>query len=715
MARNQAVAQPKHAHLQGQQQARVEDLAAPMEEADELDEAANSVVDLGLGNVEQTLAEAESSLLVHLELYEWLGSKEGMAAAYRNLGILYQTLGDLAPAEAMYKEALKLDEALDRKEGMAAADGYLGREYQPRKIDLNRMTRRKHKEHKPAGIPHRALGTTPPTVLLSGTPMPAASPDVIELTERNFGSSIDGHPFAVIDIWAPSSAPCRAFAPTFAAAAARNPDVLFAKVNAEDQQAMVEQFDIRSFPTLIIFRSNIIVYAKPGAPEARALDEVLAAARALDMEEVRRKVVSVDTVAVGAATAPTTDVRTQPAADARLLSATLEPQKDRTRSAAMQMTADTLGVVELTDQSFVPYVNGHPFAVVDFWAPSSSPSRAFAPTFAAAAGRNPDVLFVKVNAEVQRATVAQFNLRSVPALLIIRRNIVVYSKAGVLEAGALDEALAAARALDMEQVRRKAGGDAVASGALSAPGNDVEARAAADASHLSIETYLRPALRGPGSALKDVVPRLAAGGLVVIRDAFEADFAERMYRSLDSYTTWRVHENYAERFSYYHHNVYHPEEFPADLAWCSKVFNSSKSKAWATRLSGRTCLGPTSISASWYLPGDHSLPHSDNVTTGAHFIRQLAFVWHLAKDWRSEWGGAFYWCPKASYMPPAFNTLYLFNVGPESTHFVTEVSPYAQGKRLTINGWWTGPAATGDPVWKGPERIGTGDTEILIY
>ena len=173
------------------------------------------------------------------------------------------------------------------------------------------MTRRKHKEHKPAGIPHRALGTTPPMVSLSGTPMPAAGPDVIELTERNFGSSIDGHPFAVIDIWAPSSAPCRAFAPTFAAAAARNPDVLFAKVNAEDQQAMVEQFDIRSFPTLIIFRSNIIVYAKAGALEARALDEVLAAARALDMEQVRRKVVSVDTVAVGAATAPTTDVHAQ--------------------------------------------------------------------------------------------------------------------------------------------------------------------------------------------------------------------------------------------------------------------------------------------------------------------------------------------------------------------------------------------------------------------
>ena len=247
------------------------------------------------------------------------------------------------------------------------------------------------------------------------------------------------------------------------------------------------------------------------------------------------------------------------------------------------------------------------------------------------------------------------------------------------------------------------------------PATNIDARTAAEASPLSIETYLRASLRGPGSALKDVSRRLAAGALVTIRDAFEPDFAERMYRSLDSCNTWRAHENYAERFSYYHHNVYHPEDFPPDVAWCWKVFDSSGSKAWATRLSGRTCLGPTSMSASWYLPGDHSLPHTDNVTTGDHYIRQLAFVWHLAKEWRSEWGGAFYWCPKACYMPPAFNTLYLFNVSSESSHFVTQVSPYAVGKRLTINGWWTGPAATPGPVWKGPDRIGTDPSEILIY
>lgn len=380
------------------------------------------------------------------------------------------------------------------------------------------------------------------------------------------------------------------------------------------------------------------------------------------------------------------------------------------------MSADTRGVIELTEQNFASLIDGHPFAVVDFWAPWGRRERETRRAFAAAAARNPDVLFAKVNTEDQQAIGAQFNIRSIPTLIILRSNIIVYAKAGALQARELDEVLGAARALDMEQVRRKVVSvDAIALGAPLAPATDVDAQAAADASLLSIETYLHPSLRGPGSALADTGPRLAAGGLVAIRDAFEPDFAERMYRSLDRCTTWRVYEGCEEHFHYHHHNLYYSDEYPADLAWCSKVFDSSSTKAWVTRLSGRSCLGPIEFGASWYLPGDHSLPHNDVAASGANFNRQVAFVWHLAKDWRPEWGGALFWCPKACYLPPVFNTLWLFNVGPETTHFVTHVSPYAQGKRLAISGWWTGPAATGDPVWKGPDRISTGNAEIVIY
>ena len=117
---------------------------------------------------------------------------------------------------------------------------------------------------------------------------------VLELTSDNFAKSIDDHPLAIVDFWAPWCAPCRAFAPVFAAAAARHPDALFAKLNTEDQQAIAAQFGIRSIPTLMIFRDNIIVFSEAGALGAGALEQVLAAAKALDMEAVRRSIEAED-------------------------------------------------------------------------------------------------------------------------------------------------------------------------------------------------------------------------------------------------------------------------------------------------------------------------------------------------------------------------------------------------------------------------------------
>ncbi len=120
--------------------------------------------------------------------------------------------------------------------------------------------------------------------------MTADAPRILELTEENFAASINDHPFAVIDFWAPWCAPCRAFAPTFAAAAAKHPDVLFAKVDTEAQQGIGAHFNIRSIPTLMVFRNNIIVFAEAGALPASALDQVLNAARELDMEQVKSEI-----------------------------------------------------------------------------------------------------------------------------------------------------------------------------------------------------------------------------------------------------------------------------------------------------------------------------------------------------------------------------------------------------------------------------------------
>ena len=250
-----------------------------------------------------------------------------------------------------------------------------------------------------------------------------------------------------------------------------------------------------------------------------------------------------------------------------------------------------------------------------------------------------------------------------------------------------------------------------------APTTDGDAQAAADASLLSIETYLRPSLRGPGSALTDAVPRLAAGGLVVIRDAFEPEFAERMYRSLDTLHRLASVRRLRGGFSAITITISTTaEEYPADLAWCSKIFGSSSTKAWVTRLSGRSCLGPAAVLRE-LVPPRRLFPPSQRYRESGPKIPIVRSpscgIWQRigGRSGAARCTGA----RRAYYLPPVFNTLLLFNVGPESNHFVTHVSPYAQGKRLAINGWWTGPAATGGPVWKGPDRISAGSAEIEIY
>jgi thioredoxin 1 len=112
----------------------------------------------------------------------------------------------------------------------------------------------------------------------------------IELTEHNFEEVIAANDQVVIDFWAPWCAPCRAFAPTFESASERHAGVVFAKVNTEEQQALAAAFNIRSIPTLMVFRERVILCAEAGALPAAALDEVLAKAQALDMAEVHREI-----------------------------------------------------------------------------------------------------------------------------------------------------------------------------------------------------------------------------------------------------------------------------------------------------------------------------------------------------------------------------------------------------------------------------------------
>ncbi len=132
----------------------------------------------------------------------------------------------------------------------------------------------------------------------------AGSGGVIELDAAGFGATIPRHPFAIVDFWAPWCGPCRVFAPVFAAAAAKHPGILFAKVDTEVERELAAQFGIRSIPTLLIFRDDVIVYAEAGALPGKALDEVIAAAAALDMDAVRRELATQEAPSPGADTIP---------------------------------------------------------------------------------------------------------------------------------------------------------------------------------------------------------------------------------------------------------------------------------------------------------------------------------------------------------------------------------------------------------------------------
>ena len=112
----------------------------------------------------------------------------------------------------------------------------------------------------------------------------------VELTKENFEQIITGNDMVLVDFWAPWCGPCRSFAPVFEAASEKYPDVVFAKVNTEDEQEIAAHFQIRSIPTLMIFREKVIIFSQPGALPASALDQLVDQASKLDMDQVRRDI-----------------------------------------------------------------------------------------------------------------------------------------------------------------------------------------------------------------------------------------------------------------------------------------------------------------------------------------------------------------------------------------------------------------------------------------
>jgi hypothetical protein len=199
---------------------------------------------------------------------------------------------------------------------------------------------------------------------------------------------------------------------------------------------------------------------------------------------------------------------------------------------------------------------------------------------------------------------------------------------------------------------------------------------------------------------------MRAGHVCILRNAFRDDFAERMWRALDSFEQWDAFSGFHNPyFSSQGLGIFDRAKFPSELLECERVFAAPGTRALLADLAGYPCDGDLLFDPTSYRPGDFVGPHSD-VNEG----RAATFIWQLTKDWRPEWGGHLAWCAPPVNLSPTFNTLILFRVTAAGYHMVTPVSPEARGKRLTLTGWWISREGTpekreqGDAWYRGPVR-----------
>jgi thioredoxin len=112
----------------------------------------------------------------------------------------------------------------------------------------------------------------------------------VELTKENFEQTVLDNDTVFVDFWAEWCGPCRSFAPTYESASEKHEDIVFGKVDTELQQELAGTFQIRSIPTLMVFRENVILFSQPGALAAPMLDDLITQVKGVDMEDVHRQI-----------------------------------------------------------------------------------------------------------------------------------------------------------------------------------------------------------------------------------------------------------------------------------------------------------------------------------------------------------------------------------------------------------------------------------------
>ena len=119
---------------------------------------------------------------------------------------------------------------------------------------------------------------------------------IVEITDQNFEEEVLNSDLpSEVDFWAPWCGPCKGFAPVFEGASEQHQDVVFAKVNTDDEQEIAGAFGIRSIPTLMVFREKVLLFQQAGALPASALEQVLEQAKALDMAQVHKEIAERET------------------------------------------------------------------------------------------------------------------------------------------------------------------------------------------------------------------------------------------------------------------------------------------------------------------------------------------------------------------------------------------------------------------------------------
>ena len=112
----------------------------------------------------------------------------------------------------------------------------------------------------------------------------------IELTTQNFNETLDNNEIVIVDFWAEWCGPCKQFAPIFEEVSEKYPEVTFAKVNTEEQQAIASEFGIMSIPTVMVSRDGIILMNQAGMLPEEAFDKVIAQVKELDMDKIREEI-----------------------------------------------------------------------------------------------------------------------------------------------------------------------------------------------------------------------------------------------------------------------------------------------------------------------------------------------------------------------------------------------------------------------------------------